>query len=196
MSRSFAAVTHPSNKDALNATAVGKVLLAHMPGDDADDIIRTLSFEPRTERTIATPTRLRQQLVRIRRLGYATCVGENYPDVNGIAAPLQDSDGNVTAAICINGPASRLTPAKLRDHLPLLPAFRGRVLPSAELKCLLGGGGWVRSMHPEVGRAIIEVHTDEHPDHYWTVPPLLGAFPTGHLTDRIPQDCISRTVVR
>ncbi|SDT33534.1 IclR family transcriptional regulator [Microlunatus soli] len=118
----------------LNATAVGKVLLAYASDDEAQTMIDGLTFEARSDRTITSAGKLRQQLARVRRLGYATCVGENFPDVNGIAAPIHGGDGGVAAALCVNGPATRLAPRRLQALLPVLRET------AAECSRLLGLG--------------------------------------------------------
>jgi DNA-binding IclR family transcriptional regulator len=110
----------------LNATAVGKILLAYAAGDDKrDEIIDQLAFEQTAGHTIINPQRLRRHLAQVRKSGYATCIDENRPDVCGVAAPLFGLNEQLIAALCINGPANRLPPDRLRALLPVLRKTAG-----------------------------------------------------------------------
>lgn len=104
----------------LNATAIGKVLLAYLPAARAEEIIARLGFEQTARRTITDPDELRRHLAAVRRAGCAMSLDENTPEVSGIAAPVRDASGDVVAALSINGPAIRLPQARLRALLPTL----------------------------------------------------------------------------
>ncbi|GAA3144152.1 IclR family transcriptional regulator [Kribbella aluminosa] len=109
-----------SRNSNLNATAIGKVLLAFAPPAQAETLIRQLSFDRTARRTITDPDELRRHLTVVRRNGYATSVNENSDDVRGIAAPLRDTTGEVVAALSINGPAGRFPRDRIRELVPLL----------------------------------------------------------------------------
>ncbi|MFC7623210.1 IclR family transcriptional regulator [Microlunatus sp. GCM10028923] len=104
----------------LNATAIGKVLLAYLPEPRVEEIIAGLGFEQTARRTITDADRLRRELAAVRRAGCATSLDENTPEVCGIAAPVRDASGEVVAALSINGPTIRLPRARLRALLPIL----------------------------------------------------------------------------
>lgn len=107
---------HPN----LNATAIGKVLLAHARPELAEELISQLTFERTASRTITDAGQLRRQLELVRRNRYATSVDENTDQVRGIAAPIRDGTGDVVAALSVNGPTTRLPRSRLRELLPLL----------------------------------------------------------------------------
>ncbi|GCB53111.1 IclR family transcriptional regulator [Streptomyces sp. NL15-2K] len=99
-------------------TATGKVFLAHSEDDVVDKVIAA-GMPARTSATITTPERLREELALIRRRGYAVDDVENEQDIRCVAAPVHDHGGNVTIAVSISGPATRVT----RDRLPELGAL-------------------------------------------------------------------------
>lgn len=109
---------------APHCTAAGKVLLAHLPQDELDQVLRG-RLERFTPFTITDPDELRQELVRVREQEYATVCEELEEGLNVIAAPVHDHTGQVVASISVAGPAYRVTPA-------LFPELAARLLDTAE----------------------------------------------------------------
>lgn len=71
----------------MHSTGVGKVLLAHAPQDVQEQVLANL---PRlTPYTITQPARLREQLGRVNRDGYATTVEEMTLGACSIAVPVR-----------------------------------------------------------------------------------------------------------
>lgn len=100
-----------------HATAASKVLLAFQPPDVFERIFSKIwPLVPQTSRTIVDPEKLRQHLVEIRRLGYATCDGEMEVGVTAIAAPIWDANGRVLASVTALGPTERMEGAG-RDNI-------------------------------------------------------------------------------
>jgi len=108
---------------APHCTAAGKVLLAHLPQDELDQVLRG-RLERFTPFTITDPDELRQELVRVREQEYATVCEELEEGLNVIAAPVHDHTGQVVASISVAGPAYRVTPA-------LFPELAARLLDTA-----------------------------------------------------------------
>ncbi|NWF55742.1 MAG: IclR family transcriptional regulator [Syntrophaceae bacterium] len=100
-----------------HSSAVGKVLLAHLPGGQFEDFIRQKGLPCKTPKTITNPNDLRRHLRMVRDLGYAVDDEENEEGVRCVAAPLRDESGAVVAAISISGPSVRMTPKLIRDSL-------------------------------------------------------------------------------
>lgn len=84
-------------------TALGKVLLAYQPFEEWDHLISKIDFTKHTEKTIVDPVKFRDELIHIRRNGYAIQDGEYIPALGSIAAPIFDHGGQVAAAINISG---------------------------------------------------------------------------------------------
>jgi DNA-binding IclR family transcriptional regulator len=103
-----------------HATATGKVLLAFGNAD-----LPSGELQAHTPRTITDTRRLEVELARISRQGYAEAVGEREPDLNAIAAPVYDADGNLVGIVGVQGPASRFGREPMRAAVgPLLTAAR------------------------------------------------------------------------
>jgi IclR family pca regulon transcriptional regulator len=85
-------------------TALGKVLLAHLPADRRRTLIAELGLErhaPPTPHTIATERLLRAALARIRTTGIATNNAEWCPGTFALAAPIREESGEVVAAVSV-----------------------------------------------------------------------------------------------
>ncbi|MBD0672868.1 IclR family transcriptional regulator [Streptomyces sp. CBMA156] len=93
----------------LHSTALGKVLLAWpRPGETTLPALGQLpSF---TDRTITEPALLKEELERVRAVGYALNDGESAAGVRTVAVPVLDGAGQARFAL-----AARSTPAHLTD---------------------------------------------------------------------------------
>ena len=96
----------------LHATGVGKVLLAHAPADVQNEALARLTRV--TPYTITQPGRLRRQLARVVRDGYATTVEEMSLGACSVAVPVRLGD-DVVASL-------GLVVASLRKDRPRLVA--------------------------------------------------------------------------
>jgi DNA-binding IclR family transcriptional regulator len=52
----------------------------------------------------------------IRERGFHISIGEREPDVSSVAAPVFSTNWRLLGSICISGPSSRLTKARLEKH--------------------------------------------------------------------------------
>jgi IclR family KDG regulon transcriptional repressor len=96
-----------------HATALGKVLLAHLEIPQLDALVAEFGLEPWTERTITDRDDLVAELERIRERGYAIEDEEYDVGLRSIAAPVRDHTGQVVAALGVLGPADRLTDGRI-----------------------------------------------------------------------------------
>jgi DNA-binding IclR family transcriptional regulator len=94
----------------LHATSIGKIILAFLPPEEREDILRSLSLARHTERTVTSLPALRASLEEIRRDGLSVTVDELVPGASGIAAPVFDAYGRVAGACAIGGPTDRVRP--------------------------------------------------------------------------------------
>lgn len=83
-------------------SAMGKVLLSHLPESDREAYLATGPFPPLTPKTIVDPAVLRQELVRVREAGFAVDDGEIADDLHCLAVPVCDPAGRVRAAISLS----------------------------------------------------------------------------------------------
>jgi DNA-binding IclR family transcriptional regulator len=96
---------------ALHATSPGKVFLAWLPEDERAAVLPS-TLERFTPHTVVDRAALDEDLERVRRDGYATCLGE-YDYSNGVAAAVFDPNQRPIAVVNIWGPSVRVTPARL-----------------------------------------------------------------------------------
>ena len=92
----------------VNCTGVGKVLLAFLPEDELDHLLRTKEFARHNSRTIISKHALRRELKRVKQLGYALDNEEDEPGVRCIGAPVFDENGKAVAAISVAGTTSQI----------------------------------------------------------------------------------------
>ncbi|HEY2671237.1 MAG TPA: IclR family transcriptional regulator [Rugosimonospora sp.] len=103
------------------ATSMGRVLLAGQSSDWLDGYLLSAELRPLTPHTIAEPVRLRAELMRIRRQGWALVDQELEEGLCSVAAPIRDGHGRVVAAINVSAHASRRSVEDIRrDLLPPL----------------------------------------------------------------------------
>jgi len=100
----------------VNCSGVGKALLAFLPDDELDCLLRTKDFARHNSRTIISTTILRRELILVRQAGYALDNEEDEPGVRCIGAPVFDENGKAVAAISIAGVASQIG----IDRVPVL----------------------------------------------------------------------------
>ena len=98
----------------INAGAGAHILLAWLPHAHVDAILRGAHFEAFTERTLTTVDDLHRRLGETRRRGYAVSRGELDPDVLGVAAPIHNAKGDVTAAISVAAVSARVPEERVR----------------------------------------------------------------------------------
>ncbi|GAB3181353.1 IclR family transcriptional regulator [Nesterenkonia halophila] len=118
---------------ALHATSSGKVLLAHLPADQRQDVVAA-GLDAFTAHTLDA-AHLDAELGAIRGQGFAEALEEYEEGLNAVGAPVLDHSGEVVAAISAAGPAYRLPSERL-------PEIRTAVLhAAAELSRRMGHPG-------------------------------------------------------
>jgi DNA-binding IclR family transcriptional regulator len=87
----------------LHSTSVGKALLAWLPKQEMEAIVRQQGMKKRTPKTINTMSRLLADLDLVREQGYAVDNEENSLGARCLGAPISDAAGNVAAALGVSG---------------------------------------------------------------------------------------------
>ena len=100
-----------------HATSVGRVLLAGQTQEWLEVYLDTADLAAITPRTIADPRRLRAEVDRVRRQGWAMVDQELEEGVRSLAAPIHDAAGRVAAAINVSMHASRWSREAAREQL-------------------------------------------------------------------------------
>ena len=109
------------------ATAMGRVLLAALPADEADAYLARVKLTRLTRRTVPSPAALAAELATVRDQGYAIVDQELEEGLRAIAAPVRDRSSTVVGAVNISVQATRATVDAMRRRLlpPLLSATAG-----------------------------------------------------------------------
>ena len=92
----------------INCTGVGKALVAFLPDEDLEDLVRTKAFARHNQRTIVSKSALKKELMLVRQSGYALDNEEDEPGVCCLGAPVFDENGLAVAAISVAGTTSQI----------------------------------------------------------------------------------------
>jgi IclR family transcriptional regulator, pca regulon regulatory protein len=104
-------------------TALGRVLLAGLPAEDAAERLSIASLQRRTSNTVTDREKLLEIVASARQHGWSMIKDELEPGLIAIAAPVRDRTGKVVAAIsahCHGGDPMAQSPAE--NLLPPLQA--------------------------------------------------------------------------
>jgi len=110
----------------VNCTGVGKVLLAFLPDDELEYLLKTKDFARHNGRTITSKSALRRELKVVKQSGYSLDNEEDEPGVCCIGAPVFDENGKAVAAISVAGISSQIGTARV----PILARLVTRVAGS------------------------------------------------------------------
>jgi IclR family pca regulon transcriptional regulator len=103
--------------DPAATTALGRVLLASQSDAWLDGYLSEVQLVPITARTIVEPERLRAELLRVRRQGFALVDQELEEGLRAVAVPIHDGEGRVVAAANVALHASRWPIDAIRSTL-------------------------------------------------------------------------------
>ncbi|MGI5837271.1 MAG: IclR family transcriptional regulator [Chloroflexota bacterium] len=109
-----------------HCTAIGKALLAHLPENRLEEIVKQHGLPQYGPNCITSLEKLKAHLAKVREQGYSVDDEELEADMRCIGAPIWNHMGVVIAGIAIAGPARRMTYARLEELRPaVLKAAEG-----------------------------------------------------------------------
>src|SRR5579863_1918179 len=94
----------------VHATSVGKALVAYIPQDELEQILRKAGMEKRTPKTITTLPRLLKELEKVRVQGYAVDDEENNLGARCVGAPVFNDRGTIEAGLGLSGTTQQVSP--------------------------------------------------------------------------------------
>ncbi|CAJ0789696.1 Transcriptional regulator KdgR [Ralstonia mannitolilytica] len=94
-------------RNPLYSTAIGKVLLAYMPPDEARDVLSKVEFKKSTQKTLGSAEAVLSILPRVRQQGFGEDNEEQEDGLLCIAVPVFDRFGRVIAGLSISFPTMR-----------------------------------------------------------------------------------------
>ncbi len=110
-----------------HASAGEKLALARLDEEELAQWLARHPLERLTARTICDPERLRAELRRVRRLGYAETIDELEQGLTGIAVPVRGPDPNTAMALVVSGPSPRFPPQRRRELATLMRSAAARL---------------------------------------------------------------------
>src|SRR6266849_6308816 len=93
----------------VHATSVGKALVAYIPREQLEGILRKSGMEKRTPKTITTLPRLLKELEKVRTQGYAVDDEENNLGARCLGAPIFDERGGIEASLGLSGTTQQVS---------------------------------------------------------------------------------------
>lgn len=109
--RLFGRVGH---RNDAHCTSTGKLLLAYLPPEQLDALLRGWKLARKTPYTLTDVRVLRAQLEQIRHQGWAENIGESELGVASVAASIKNGRGEVIAAVSVAGPVQRIGTESLK----------------------------------------------------------------------------------
>ena len=97
----------------IHSTSIGKVLLAYLPEKEQDRILKSTNLVKFTDTTLIDQKLIKRNLKLIRERGFSTDEGETHGDLNCMAAPIRNGNGEAIAAINLMDEKSRTSAEKL-----------------------------------------------------------------------------------
>jgi len=110
-----------------HASALGKVMLAHLPDGDIDALVTNRGLTRFTRNTICDGAALREALHRVRAQGWALDDEEMELGLRCLGAPITDHTGRPCASVAVSAPVSRMEPSRIDELLPLVKATALRI---------------------------------------------------------------------
>jgi DNA-binding IclR family transcriptional regulator len=97
----------------VHCSALGKVLIAYLPEEELNRIVRDHALPRLNENTIVSPRKLLEELDRTRKNGYS--IDDEEADIGNrcLGAPVFNSEGRVVTAISVMGATNQVTPESI-----------------------------------------------------------------------------------
>jgi DNA-binding IclR family transcriptional regulator len=105
---------------SVHATSVGKAIVAHIPQEQLEQILRKRGMEKRTPKTLTTVPRLLKELEKVRAQGYAVDDEENNLGARCVGAPIFDERGMIEASLGLSGTTQQVSPQTMPRILEAL----------------------------------------------------------------------------
>jgi len=106
----------------LHCTAIGKLLLAHLPEDAREGLLQALSLQRFTKNTLTNAKEIRVAAAEIIRRGYSTNNEEGMAGLIAVGVPVRNASGKVIAGLALHAPSGRLSLKHAIKFVPKLKA--------------------------------------------------------------------------
>lgn len=117
-----------------NAVSMGRALLAESEDRVLDDFLQTAPLNRLSSKTVTDKKKLRQEILAVRKKGYAWVDAELDEAICGLAVAVKDLEGKVLGAINISLPSGRITEQEAVDkYLQALRSTAANIKSAATL---------------------------------------------------------------
>lgn len=112
----------------LYCTSLGKSILSILPENEMREIIKNISFEKTTHKTISNSKKLIEQINEIKLKGYSIDDEEFEEGLVCVSVPLYLEDHNFYGSISLSGPSIRFDPATLLKFSKKLKKYKNIII--------------------------------------------------------------------
>ncbi|MFH0297941.1 IclR family transcriptional regulator C-terminal domain-containing protein [Bradyrhizobium sp. 31Argb] len=109
----------PGIEMPVNAAATGKAIMAFQSKELIAEALSNELPKP-TVNSHTSRKWIDQEFAKVRRMGYATCIGEIDEGLAALAVPVTLSDGTVLQSVGMTGPLERIMNKQMEDRLGAL----------------------------------------------------------------------------
>ena len=109
----FKLATWLGKRMELHCTGLGKAMLAHFAESELEQVIRQRGLPRHNDNTIASAKRLKDELAKVRRNGYAIDDEEDEIGYRCIGAAIFDAAGRVLGSVSVSGDVEHVGPELL-----------------------------------------------------------------------------------
>lgn len=117
---------HVGSRLPVYCTSMGKAMLAFLPGERLEEVLKKVELNPLTQFSIKSKTDLWEELGKVRKRGFSTNNEELSIGLRSVAAPVRNFTGEVVAAVNIAVPSIRVPLRKLETF------FARKVIETAD----------------------------------------------------------------
>jgi len=104
----------------LHPGAGPRLLLAYLPEEEVERVIKLKGLSAWTQRSITDPAKIKRGLSRIRKEGYALSMDDVVEGAAALACPVRNWNGDVIAAISISGISNHFKKDKLHELIEIV----------------------------------------------------------------------------
>lgn len=112
----------------MHCTASGKLYLSHLDPPRVDNALSSLGLRRHTSRSITSIKKLKTEISRIRKQGYAIDNEEFIDGMVAISVPIYDDHGRFCAGLALHSPKLRMSRKEALDKLPTLKTAADRIM--------------------------------------------------------------------
>ena len=118
----------------LHCTALGKILLTSLSGEEINKMLSKGKLQRFTEKTIINKKLLRAEINKVKKQGFALDLGEHGKDACCIATSILNYQGKIIGAISVSLPYYRLDSKTKQNNIEKLIIQKGKEI-SAQMGC-------------------------------------------------------------